>query len=211
MSSIKPLRSLWLLRPVQLLFGAFFLQFLLPCALAAQGVSPSLPAVFRRVGSVDELVDGGYYVLMGETAVGRCVLMSHSLDGNRKLEGLRLVQVDSLTVEIEVNHEDDLPPVDTTPIPDPVPDPDPTPDPDPGNDTEPDTDTTPDTDPEPESDTDTEPDTVAPGESAPITQPEATDTGTQSSGKKGCASALSASLCVLLFPALAVLICKKKR
>lgn len=110
-----------------------------------------------------------------------------------------------------VNHEDDLPPVDTTPIPDPVPDPDPTPDPDPGNDTELDTDTTPDTDPEPESDTDTEPDTVAPGESAPITQPEATDTGTQSSGKKGCASALSASLCVLLFPALAVLIRKKKR
>lgn len=108
MSSIKPLRSLWLLRPVQLLFGAFFLQFLLPCALAAQGVSPSLPAVFRRVGSVDELVEGGYYVLMGETAVGRCVLMSHSLDGNGKLEGLRLVQVDSLTVEIEVNHEDDL-------------------------------------------------------------------------------------------------------
>ena len=102
-----------------------------------------------------------------------------------------------------VNQEDDLPPVDTTPIPDPVTDPDPTPDPDPGNDTEPDTETTPDTDPEP--------DTVTPGESDPITQPEATDTGTQTSGKKGCASALSASLCVLLFPALAVLIRKKKR
>lgn len=94
-----------------------------------------------------------------------------------------------------LTEEDELPPVDTTPIPDPETGTEP--------DTEPETGTSPETDPSS--------DTVTPGESDPITEPDATESETQPDKKKGCSSGLSAALSILMFPALALLVRKKKQ